>query len=658
MAGRIREEDIALVRERTRIEDVVGAQIQLRSAGGGSLKGLCPFHDEKSPSFHVTPAKQFFHCFGCQEGGDVLDFVMKADHLSFTEAVERLAARAGVALRYEEGGSAPARQTGGRQRLVEANAAAATFYQERLDDAEGEIGRLFLTDRGFDGAAAKHFGVGYAPDSWDALSRHLRGLRFTDEEIRVAGLARDGQRGLIDRFRNRLVWPIRDLSSDIIGFGARKLSTDPTDDSPKYLNTPETALYKKSQVLYGVDLAKREIARQFRAVIVEGYTDVMACHLAGVETAVATCGTAFGEDHTRVLRRLLMDQKEFRGEVIFTFDGDTAGQKAALRAFEGDQHFVTQTFVAVEPNGLDPCELRIQKGDTAVRELVASRVPLYEFAIRSVLERHDLETNEGQLAALDAAAPIINGMKDRALRQRYAVSLDRWLGLNDEAMIMRRVGDAAKAASRRSEGRQRDGRPGGSSGDGQTNGVAPDASSHDSDASAPGRAGSAHALPDQRDPAARDEREALKLAVQQPALAGSAFDALPAEAFTYPVHILIRTAIAAAGGTAAVTDTGDRGGSWVNQIRANTTDEVARSLLSALAVEPLLADGPPTVRYASARIARVEEVAMTRRVQQLKSRLQRMNPVEELESYNRLFAQLVALEGERIALRERAIGNL
>jgi DNA primase len=659
VAGRIREEDIALVRERTRIEDVVGAQIQLRSAGGGSLKGLCPFHDEKSPSFHVTPAKQFFHCFGCQEGGDVLDFVMKADHLSFTEAVERLAARAGVTLRYEEGGSAPVRQTGGRQRLVEANAAAASYYQERLGEPEAEVGRRFLTDRGFDDVAAKRFGVGYAPDSWDALSRHLRGLRFTDEEIRLAGLARDGQRGLIDRFRNRLVWPIRDLSGDVIGFGARKLSTDPTDDSPKYLNTPETALYKKSQVLYGVDLAKREIGRQFRAVIVEGYTDVMACHLAGVETAVATCGTAFGEDHTRILRRLLMDQKEFRGEVIFTFDGDEAGQKAALRAFEGDQHFVTQTFVAVEPNGLDPCELRTQKGDAAVRELVASRVPLYEFAIRSVLERHDLETNEGQLAALDAAAPIINGMKDRALRQRYAVSLDRWLGLNDEAMIMRRVGDAARAAARRSPGRHGEGRS-----DSTRPGEPPATNGHGETAveaagqPEPARPSTAVAMPDLRDPAARDEREALKLAVQQPALAGSAFDRLPAEAFTYPVHVLIRVAIAAAGGCAAVTEGRDRGGLWVNDIRAHTTDEVARGLLSALAVEPLLADGPPTLRYASARIARVEEVATTRRVLQLKSRLQRLNPVEEPETYNRLFGQLVALEGERIALRERAIGNL
>ena len=186
----------------------------------------------------------------------------------------------------------------------------------------------------------------------------------------MRGRARpQGQRGVYDRFRGRLIWPIRDISGDVIGFGARKLFED--DQGPKYLNTPETPLYKKSQVLYGVDLAKQEIARRFQAVIVEGYTDVMACHLAGVETAVATCGTAFGEEHIKVLRRLLMDQSEFRGEVVFTFDGDAAGQKAALKAFEGDQKFVTQTFVAVEPDGLDPCELRQHKGDAAVRDLVA-----------------------------------------------------------------------------------------------------------------------------------------------------------------------------------------------------------------------------------------------------------------------------------------------
>ena len=351
---RIKDTDIVLVRERARVDEVVRDVVALKPAGGGSLKGLCPFHDERSPSFHVTPAKGYWHCFGCQEGGDVIDFVRKIDHLSFAEAVEKLAARTGTQLRYEEGGSAqPDRLKGLRTRLVEAHKAAAEFYAEQLNGPDAELGRRFLKERDFDQAAAEHFGVGYAPNAWDGLTNHLRAKNFTDQELITGGLAVAGKRGPYDRFRGRLLWPIRDLSGDVVGFGARKLRED--DEGPKYLNTPETPLYKKSQVLYGVDLARKDISRSQQAVIVEGYTDVMAAHLSGVGTAVATCGTAFGVDHIKVLRRLLMDQDEFRGQVIFTFDGDAAGRKAALRAFNEDQRFVSQTFVAIEPNGLDPC---------------------------------------------------------------------------------------------------------------------------------------------------------------------------------------------------------------------------------------------------------------------------------------------------------------
>ncbi len=384
MAGRIRDEDIALVRERARIDEVVREYVTLKSAGGGSLKGLCPFHDERSPSFHVTPARGMFYCFGCGEGGDVLTFLQKMDHLSFAEAVEKLADKTGVELRYAEGGAAVNRQQGQRTRLVEAHKVAAAFYVKQLAAPEAEAGRGFLLERGFDGDAAAHFGVGYAPKGWDALTKHLRGQGFSDAELLAGGLVSQGNRGVYDRFRGRLVWPIRDLGGDVIGFGARRLYDD--DEGPKYLNTPETPIYKKSQVLYGIDLARRDISKGQQAVIVEGYTDVMACHLAGLTTAVATCGTAFGSEHIKVLRRLLMDDDQMRGSVVFTFDGDAAGQKAALRAFGEDQRFVTQTYVAVEPTGLDPCDLRIQRGDEAVTDLVNRRVPLFEFAVRTTLE--------------------------------------------------------------------------------------------------------------------------------------------------------------------------------------------------------------------------------------------------------------------------------
>ena len=351
MAGRVRTDDVATVRERVPIDQVIGEVVTLRTAGAGSLKGICPFHDERSPSFHVTPARGLYYCFGCGEGGDVVDFLMKHDHLSFTEAIEKLAQRAGVTLRYEDGG-APERRGPNRTRLVAANRAAADFFTAALTSPEASVGRQFLDDRGFDAEAQARFGVGYAPRSWDALLGQLRSRGFSDAEIVAAGLVSQGQRGTFDRFRGRLVWPIRDAAGDVLGFGARKLTDD--DDGPKYLNTPETALYKKSHVLYGLDLARRDIAKRRQVVLVEGYTDVMAAHLAGVTTAVATCGTAFGADHASLLRRYLMDDDAFGGEVIFTFDGDAAGQKAALRAFEGDQRFVAQTFIAISPGRHGP----------------------------------------------------------------------------------------------------------------------------------------------------------------------------------------------------------------------------------------------------------------------------------------------------------------
>ncbi len=444
MPGRIRQEDIAAVRERSPIADVVGEYLQLRPAGGGSLKGLCPFHDERSPSFNVTPGKELYHCFSCGEGGDVITFVRKIEHLDFTEAVERLAARAGIELRYEQGGYVPGQEHSQRRRLIEAHSAAQDFYVERSVASTSGPARAFLAERGFTLDEATRFGVGYSPNAWDELVKHLRARGFTEDEMIKSGLARRTSRGgLIDMFRGRLMWPIRDLTGETVAFGARKLNAD--DDGPKYLNTPETAIFKKSHVLYGADLAKREIAKRRQAVIVEGYTDVMACHLSGVVTAVATCGTSFGEEHVKILRRLIMDTDGSTGEVIFTFDGDAAGQKAALRAFALEERFVTQTYVAVQPDGLDPCDLRVKHGDAAVRDLVARRVPLFEFAIRSVLSKHDLNTREGQFAAIDEAAPIIVRIKDRSKWKQYAVDLDRWIGFMDERYVLDRVRQAAAA---------------------------------------------------------------------------------------------------------------------------------------------------------------------------------------------------------------------
>ena len=644
MAGRIRDEDIAAVRERSPIDEVVGEYLQLRNAGGGSLKGLCPFHEEKTPSFNVTPARGLFYCFSCSEGGDAIKFVQKIDGLSFVEAIERLASRAGIELRYEQGGYVPGQEHSQRRRLIDAHRAAAEFYAERLGGSDAAPARAFLAERGFELADAQRFGVGYSPKAWEDLTRHLRGRGFTDSDLISAGLAIQGNRGPRDRFRGRLMWPIRDLSGDVIAFGARKL--DEQDDGPKYLNTPETSLFRKSTVLYGADLAKRVIAQRRQAVIVEGYTDVMACHLAGVPTAVATCGTSFGEDHIKVLRRLIMDTDRGVGEVIFTFDGDAAGQRAALRAFDMEAKFVTQTYVTVQPDGLDPCDLRQQRGGAAVCDLIARRVPLFEFAIKGVLGHHDLNTTEGQLAALDEAAPIVAKIKDQGLRTRYAVNLDRWLGLMDERFVLARVrahaGDTGSGRRRSGQERKREDR-GEQPGSFGTNG-----------AEVGGPRGAGGQPYDLGDPVVVVEREALKLAVQRPALCGPEFDALGADAFTAPVHGAVFALIAACGGTSAG---GGSAREWAAQLREAAPNERAQAFVTALAVEPLHIDGgEPDAKYADVLLARVGELAVSREITSVKARLQRMNPVEEQAAYNRMFGDLVGLEKRRKALLDRAAG--
>ena len=629
MAGRIRDEDVVLVREKARIDEVIRDYVTLKSAGGGSLKGICPFHDERSPSFNVSPAKGAWYCFGCGEGGDVIAFLRKIDHLSFTEAVEKLAGRYGVTLRYAEGSAAPGRQVGNRSRLIEAHKAAAAFYVEKLAAPEAETGRRFLTERGFDADAAAHFGVGYAPKGWDSLLLHLRSKGFTDDQLVEGGLvARGGQRGIYDRFRGRLVWPIRDTSGDVVGFGARKLYDD--DDGPKYLNTPETPLYKKSQVLYGIDLARREIAKRKQAVIVEGYTDVMAAHLSGVETAVATCGTSFGTDHISVLRRLLMDDGVFTGEVVFTFDGDAAGQKAAQRAFGEDQRFTAQTFVAVEPNGMDPCDLRIAKGPEAVQELVKAKVPLFEFAIRTELKGHDLDHAEGRVAGLRAAAPVIARIRDEALRPEYIRKVSGWLAIPDDEVrrAVQAAGRAQPPAARRS--------------------ADPEAPTVDQVAGAVPRL----PRPDPRDKVAAVEREALKVCLQAPQLGGSWVDALETGAFRSPAYAAVHAAITSAGG--AASGLVDR--AWLDAVLAACPDDAVRAVVHELAVDPM-----PTVevdqRYAQSVIARLLEIDASRRITDVKARLQRVEPSTDPDTYQALFADVLALETYRRGLREQVAGG-
>ncbi|WP_314221553.1 DNA primase [Streptomyces zaehneri] len=606
MAGRINDEDVKAVRDAVPIDAVVSEYLQLRNAGGGNLKGLCPFHDEKSPSFQVSPSKGLFHCFGCQEGGDTITFVMKVDHLTFSEVVERLAAQAGITLRYEEGGYNPAHQRGERIRLVEAHKIAAEWYAEQLaTGSEADTGRIFLAERGFDQSAAVHFGVGYSPQGWDHLTRYLRGKGFTDKELILSGLSQEGRRGPIDRFRGRLMWPIRDIGGEVVGFGARKLYE--ADNGPKYLNTPDTAIYRKSQVLYGIDLAKKDIAKSSRAVVVEGYTDVMACHLAGVTTAIATCGTAFGGDHIKILRRLLMDNGSAR--VIFTFDGDAAGQKAALRAFEDDQKFAAETYIAIAPDNMDPCDLRLAKGDEAVADLVEPRTPLFEFALRQIVVRYDLDTPAGRAAALDEAAPIVARIKNSGAQHEVAVQLAGMLGILDTQFVVKRVAQLARWA------RDRGGK-----------GPAParGPQSYES-ASRPAAGGPALNL---RNAVYATERELLKLALQRPELVSPAFDAYGIDEFTAAPYAAVRQAIQDAGGAEFGVKDGQE---YLVRVREAAPDDAVRAMVTELAVEAIMRRTVDE-NYAGEQLVTVRRRAVTRRLTDLQGTLTRLGHTDPAQS--------------------------
>jgi DNA primase len=693
VAGRISEADRERVRDSSRIEQVVGEYVALRNAGGGNMKGLCPFHDEKTPSFQVSPSRGYYHCFGCGEGGDVFAFLSKIESLTFVETVQRLAERANITLTITEGGSSTQRDRGSKPRLLAANKAAAEFYGAQLLTDEAEPARNFLAERGFDLAAAAHFGCGYAPDGWDKLVKALTAKGFSLDELYRAGLARQGQRGPIDQFHRRLLWSIRDSSNEVVGFGARRLFDDDRLEA-KYVNTAETPIYKKSQVLFGLDLAKRDIIKQRRAVVVEGYTDVMAMHLAGVTTAVASCGTAFGDEHINVLRRYLGDtQTAFgtslpQGEVVYTFDGDAAGQKAALKAFDSDQRFAANTSVAIAPAGMDPCELRQAKGDEAVRALVESRSPLFEFAITSTLAGFNLNTAEGRVAATNAAIPMVARIKEETLRDEYIRRLAGWLG-TDLDPIRQRVREFDAAAAReakREAGRQqhaerggqaagqrtgtpdRNGRPSAQNGgrdprtaNGRPTDLPPEPPDHEDEPpedlglpAVPAVSEAALRRPDPGDSATFVERETLKLALQQPELVAGGYDQVRIEAFSNPAYAALHGAVEAAGGPPAH----GAKAAWVDTVADFLPAGSLRSLVSELAVEPLRHRlAAVNANYAGAILAGIAlRVAITDE-RELRSAMQRAEAAGDSGLVLKLHADLVAVASYRRALADRARGD-
>ena len=628
--GIIPKQDIEAIRERTAIEEIIGEYVQLKPAGVDSLKGLSPFKDEKTPSFHVRPNHGYFHCFSTGVGGDVFKFLMEVEHLSFPEAVEYCAEKIGYHINYQ-GGTTGGRthEPGTRKRLIEANRAAHQFYQEQLLTAEAAPARNFLLERGFSKEIIMKFECGYAPDGWDTMTKHLLRKGFDFKELEGAGLSTMGRRGPIDRFHRRLLWPIKNLSGDVIGFGARKLFDD--DNLGKYMNTPETMLYKKSKVLFGLDMAKRNIARKHQTVVVEGYTDVMAMHAAGVDTAVASCGTAFGEEHLQMIRRLMLDDSYFRGELIYTFDGDEAGQKAALKAFEGDQKFTGQSFVSVAPDGMDPCDLRLHKGDAAVRDLVADRMPMFEFVIRTMIADYQLDSVEGRLQALRRTVPVVAGIHDKALQSEYARLLAGWIGWPNPAEVLQQVREEARKPSRPQQRRP--------------------ARRADDYKAVPVNAPQAMLpMPNRKDPRLWPERESLKLALQHPGVVADYFDGLQAESFSHEAYRAIRDAIEAVGGVASHSE----GVDWLSAVTDKVQDLVGKSLVSELAVEDILAPEGKLSAYADSTLSRLQEQQVGNQIAVLKSKLQRMRPSDDERTYNALFADLVALEQSRRELLNRA----
>ena len=680
MAGMIDKQDVEKVRAAADLYDIVSSSVTLKPSGTGTFVGLCPFHDEKTPSFNVRPSLGVWHCFGCGQGGDVFAYVQQRENVDFREAVELLADRYRIELHYAQGGSERVEGQGSkRTRLLDANEEAQRFFVEQLSGDDAAAARSMLSGRNFSREDCGRFGCGYAPRGWDNLVRHLAQKGFTHKELIDAGLARQGQRGIYDYFRGRVTWPIRDSTGRTLGFGARRLYDDDVIEA-KYINTPDTILYRKTQVLYGLDLAKRSIVRKRQAVIVEGYTDVMACHLAGVDTAVATCGTAFGAEHAKIVRRLISDDslgavqlvgphkvdgQQLSSRIVFTFDGDAAGQKAAVHAFGLDSAFLSQTFVAVAQDNLDPCDLRIRQGDEAVRSLVETAKPLYDFVIDTAIERFDMGYTAGQMGAVKAVAPLIAQIRDKSLLDIYTRKVTRRIGVDldlmrDEVGSARRrmhiIADDAYASPRRGEPA------------GRGAGVREEVDERVERGRIQRRDAAEQSYHRIDDAVFICEQQFMAVVIQQPdAIDPEAFSQLTLMNFITPVFRSLFQAIAAAGGLPAG---GVPQGLWMHEI-SKAAGPLLQPVVDELAVMPLplprtaegdggatSADSGPSAaerRYASELMVRLMDLGYMRRIGAAKRRMAQLG--SDSPQGIGLLGDIAGLEKARRELRDQIFGN-
>ena len=630
------------LRDRLDLADVIGGYVQLKRASANSFKGLCPFHADKNPSMTVTPHMGLWQCWSCGAKGDVFGFVMQIENIDFPAALELLAAKTGFVLEYEEG-KVPTKEQNNRPRILAINQAAAEFFQAQLATDDAKPARENLLERGFDKDAAIKFGVGFSPDSFNALTNHLKGMGFADQELLDSTLVRRSEKtgGVYDFYRGRLMWPIRDQGGAVIGFGARKLLE--TDQGPKYYNSSDSPVYHKNKVLYGIDLAKAPIGKKKQVVVVEGYTDVMACHLAGVDTAIATCGTAFTEEHVNLINRLLSGGTEGTAEVIFCFDPDEAGQKAAMRAWEQSSEFKAQTFVAVGPEGLDPCDLRSRKGDVAVQDMIAARKPIYEFMVRQYIDKFDLGNVAGRIAAAKAAAPIIAAIRDITARSAYERELSGWVSL-DPQEIHAFVEEAVRTKAKAGVAAMNRGNFGATAPNDE-----PAATADPNDGSTTPASQRAYPPINLNDPMTRVERQVLEVIVQIPeSYSASALQRILTVGFAHPAHNAIGQAI---GQLFAQAPDAKHDHVWLEQLRA-LLPESLHAAVSEIAVQQMPANDEATLgRYGQGVIIGALDRSLNVEKNELMTELRRTDSTTQAERFGEISRRLVAIENDRRALR-------
>ena len=597
--AKINEQDIDTLRERADIVEILSGYSQLKKSGGHTFKGLCPFHSEKTPSFTVDAAKGLWHCFGCNEGGNLYTFIGKIENLSFPESVEWLARRVGFDLRYEEMRPGQKRVAGLKLRLIEANKLAARLFNDSLmKSAEASAARRYLAGRGFDGDVAKRWSLGFSPGG-NALTRYLLTRGFSEAELLQAGLSRRSERdgAVYDSFRGRIMFPTWNLQGDVVGFGARALG----DQTPKYLNTSETPVFQKSRLMYGLDRAKAAMGRG-SALVVEGYTDVIALHEAGMAEAVATNGVALGEAHFELL-------KKFTQRAVLMFDADEAGKGATERGFELQHKLGLEVLVAPLPAGRDPADVVAEDGAEGIRKIVQGAQPLMEFKLQQTLAKLPLDTPEAKGRAVAATVEVLGWHPDTVARHEYAFMAARLIGVSPESV--------QRALSERGT---------------QSAEVASGVEGRDRDIRLPGHV--------------KVEREALALLLTRTHKAAPLIDRVLESDFTSPPR---RELFRLAGEVVA-------GAVQVDGRVIESLSPDARTLLTELTVGAQGVSDEDVERRLEEVFARLRIFRLERNIRSRRATLQDVNPLVDPTRHDELFTELVGLEAERRDLLRRLQG--